>query len=74
MIYVGIVAIFGIAITLVGDYYCLVVGRFIQGLCGGYYTILCPLYSNKRKPSFPVREISPNEISGYLCTFFVLFV
>ena len=41
------------------------IGRFIEGICAGYYSSVTPLY---------LREISPTEIAGVLGSFFVLFL
>ena len=57
--------IIGVVFTLIGDYNMFAIGRFIEGICVGYYSFLTPLY---------LREISPIEISGILGSFFVLFV
>ena len=47
----------GVAITLVLNFYCLLVGRFIMGVCVGSYVTISPMF---------VSEIAPVSISGTL--------
>ena len=45
----------------------IMIGRTLFGVCAGFFSLLCPLYSNhiKNKNSI-VSEIAPTEISGAL--------
>ncbi|CAI2365845.1 unnamed protein product [Moneuplotes crassus] len=47
-------------LSLVFNFYALVLGRLCMGICIGCYATLCPLY---------ISEISPPELSGFLGVF-----
>ena len=49
----------GGGMTLISSFVPLLIGRFIIGLCLGFYSSICPLFIN---------ELSPNELSGMFGT------
>ena len=53
---------------MIENYEVLCVSRILLGMSAGYYSVICPLYSNKKiiMIGFVVREISPKEWSGKL--------
>lgn len=51
------ISLLGTVLTLFPNFYTLIAGRAIQGLCVGLYSALVPLYIN---------EISPMEVAGRL--------
>jgi len=55
----------GIGMTLIGNYWLFIIGRFIQGIGCGHYSTVIPLY---------LREISPKEIAGTVSSMFTLFI
>lgn len=57
LIVISIIIIFATALTMVMNFFALVIGRLIVGMCVGAYVSVCPIY---------VGEISPASISGPL--------
>ena len=68
------VMISAVVLMLQSSYVCLAIGRLFGGVAFGFFSFLVPLSCNCMMLIILVREISPVEISGFLGSFFVLFV
>jgi MFS family permease len=50
MIVLGFVAILGSAITLIADVWCIIIGRFLQGVCSGIFVSVGPRMIDETVP------------------------
>ena len=55
MILTNIIVIVGASLTLIENYPCLCIGRFLYGMATGSFSVFCPKYIN---------EVAPVEIKG----------
>ena len=55
LIYTNIIVILGCSLTLIENWPCLCIGRFLYGVAAGSFSVFCPKY---------VSEVAPVEIKG----------